>query len=277
MTSQNPIRRVNGTTNVLLMGIGGTGVVTSNQIIATAAVLDGFHIRALDQTGLSQKGGPVVSNLKISKQPVEMSNKVANATTDAYLVFDVLTATSPKNLIRANPNRTTAIVSTSKVPTGSMVRDTTVEFPQKDRLLDIINNQTMAGDNVYCDAIGLAEALFDNHMMANMIIVGSAYQSGVFPMSADAIERAIDLNGVQVEANQNAFRVGRLLVADQDWLASLDLERKGQIEIKPDISSEAQRLIDSVNAEGELKRLLKIRVPELIAYQNEAYAQTICE
>lgn len=268
-----PVRRVNGTTNVLLMGIGGTGVVTSNQIIATAAVLDGFHIRALDQTGLSQKGGPVVSNLKISEQPVEMSNKVANATTDAYLVFDVLTATSPKNLVRANPNRTTAVVSTSKVPTGSMVRDTTVEFPQKDRLLEIINNQTMAGDNVYCDAIGLAEALFDNHMMANMIIIGSAYQSGVFPMSADAIERAIELNGVQADANQNAFRVGRLLVADQDWLASLDLERRGQIEIKPEISSEAQRLIDSINAEGELKRLLEIRVPELIAYQNEAYAQ----
>ena len=85
-----PNRRVNGSTNVFLMGIGGTGVVTSNQIIGTAAVLDGFHIRALDQTGLSQKGGPVVSNLKISDQPVDMSNKVANGTADAFLVFDVL-------------------------------------------------------------------------------------------------------------------------------------------------------------------------------------------
>ena len=157
-----------------------------------------------------------------------------------------------------------------------MVRDTTVEFPEKDRLLEIINRQTTAGDNVYCDAIGLAEALFDNHMMANMMIVGAAYQSGLFPMSADSIERAIELNGVMVEANQNAFRVGRLLVADQDWLASLDLERKGQVEIKPAISPTAQHLIDSVGADGELKRLLEIRVPELIAYQNDSLCPTIC-
>lgn len=272
-----PNRLVNGNTNVFLMGIGGTGVVTSNQIIGTAAVLDGYHIRALDQTGLSQKGGPVVSNLKISDKPVDISNKVANGTADAFLVFDVLTATSPKNLIRANPNRSVAVVSTSKVPTGSMVRDTTVEFPEKDRLLEIINRQTMAGDNVYCDAIGLAEALFDNHMMANMIVIGAAYQSGIFPMSADSIEQAIELNGVKVEANQNAFRVGRLLVADPDWLASLDLDRKGQIEIRPTITPEAQQLIDSIGADGELQRLLEIRVPELIAYQNITYAQQYVE
>jgi indolepyruvate ferredoxin oxidoreductase len=267
------VRRVNGNTNIFLMGIGGTGVVTSNQIIGTAAVLDGFYISALDQTGLSQKGGPVASNLKISDTPIDMSSKVANGTTDAFLVFDVLTATSPKNLMRANPNRSVAIVSTSKVPTGAMVRDTTVQFPEKDHLLEIINRQTMAGDNVYFDAVGLAEALFDNHMMANMIVIGAAYQSGTLPMSADAIEQAIELNGVKVEVNQNAFRVGRLLVADPDWLASLDLERKGQIEIKPEISATAQQLIDSVGADGELKRLLDIRVPELIAYQNQAYAR----
>lgn len=268
-----PVRRVNDITNVFMMGIGGTGVVTSNQVVGTAAVLDGFHISALDQTGLSQKGGPVVSNLKISNSPVDMSNKIANGTTDAFLVFDVLTATSPKNLVRANPNRSVAIVSTSKIPTGAMVRDTTVEFPEKDHLLEIINRQTMAGDNVYFDAVGLAEALFDNHMMANMIVIGSAYQSGVLPMSAEAIEQAIELNGVKVAANQNAFRVGRMLVADPNWLSSRDLERKGQIEIKPEISSTAQQLIDSVGADGELKRLLEIRVPELIAYQNKAYAR----
>jgi len=268
-----PTRRMTDNTNVLLMGIGGTGVVTSNQIIATAAVIDGFHIRALDQTGLSQKGGPVVSNLKITRHPVEISNKVANATTDAFLVFDVLTATSPKNLVRANPNRSVAVVSTSKVPTGAMVRNTTVEFPEKDRLLEIINGQTMAGDNVYFDAIGLAESLFDNHMMANMIVIGATYQSGLFPMSAESLERAVQLNGVKVEQNINAFRVGRLAVADPAWLAELDVEKRSKIDIKPDLSPTAQRMIDSVNADGELKRLLEIRVPELIAYQNEAYAQ----
>lgn len=272
-----PIKRVNGNTNILLMGIGGTGVVTSNQVLGTAGALDGLHITALDQTGLSQKGGPVVSNLKISDKPVDMSNKVANGTADAYLVFDVLTATSAKNLVRANPNRTVAVVSTSKVPTGAMVRDTAVHFPEPDRLLNIINNQTLAGENVFFDAVGIAEALFDNHMMANMIVIGAAYQSGVLPMSDESIERAIELNGVSIEKNKNAFRVGRLIVADPEWLASMDLERKGEIEIKPEISPTAQNLINSVGAEGELKRLLEIRVPELIAYQNEAYARQYIE
>lgn len=272
-TIHEPIRRVGNSTNVFLMGIGGTGVVTSNQIIGTAAVLDGYHIRALDQTGLSQKGGPVVSNLKITSEPVDISNKVANGTSDAFLVFDVLTATSAKNLVRANPNRSVAIVSTSKVPTGAMVRDTTVAFPEKDRLLEIINGQTCAGENVYFDAIGLAESLFDNHMMANMIVVGAAYQSGLFPMSALSIEHAIELNGVKVEMNRHAFRVGRLAVADPDWLAELDIENQGKINIKVELSPIAQELVNRVGANGELKRLLEIRVTELIAYQNVAYAE----
>ena len=121
--------------------------------------------------------------------------------------------------------------------------------------------------------LGLPKSLFDNHMMANMIVIGAAYQSGVLPMSAEAIEQAIELNGVKIELNQNAFRVGRLIVADPDWLSTLDLDRKGQIEIIPGISPTAQKLIDSVGAEGELKRLLEIRVPELIAYQNADYAR----
>ena len=268
-----PQRLVNGNANILLMGIGGTGVVTSNQILGTAAALDGFYVRSLDQTGLSQKGGPVVSNLKITDEPVDIAPKIGNGATDAFLVFDVLTATESKNLVRAHPQRSVAIVSTSRVPTGAMVRDTMIAFPQPDQVLEIINRQTRAGDNVFFDAIGLAEALFDNHMMANMIVIGAAYQTGLLPMSAATVERAIELNGVKVSENQNAFRAGRLAVADKDWLASLDLGRQGAIETTPSVSPAAQRIIDTVQASGELKRLLEIRVPELIAYQNEAYAR----
>ena len=125
-----PERSSNGTSNILLMGIGGTGVVTANQVLGTAAALDGLHVRSLDQTGLSQKGGPVVSNLKITAEPIDIACKVGNSAADAFLVFDVLTATDSKNLVRAHPQRSVAIVSTSKVPTGAMVRDTTVEYPE---------------------------------------------------------------------------------------------------------------------------------------------------
>ena len=272
-----PARQVNGTANILFMGIGGTGVVTSNQILGTAAALDGFHVRSLDQTGLSQKGGPVVSNLKITAEPVDIAPKIGASATDAFLVFDVLTATESKNLIRAHPQRSIAIVSTSKVPTGAMVRDTTVEYPEGDRLLELINRETRAGDNVFFDAIGLAEALFGDHMMANMIVIGAAFQAGTLPMSADAIERAIELNGVKVQDNQHAFRAGRLAVAQPDWLASQDSKRASAVEMPVETSAAAQAMIDSLPAAGELKRLVEIRVPELIAYQNEDYARRYVE
>ncbi len=274
-----PLRQVNGTSNILMMGIGGTGVVTANQVLGTAAALDGYHVRSLDQTGLSQKGGPVVSNLKITDAPIEFAPKVGAGATDAFLVFDVLTATAGVNLVRAHPQRSVAIVSTSKVPTGAMVRDTTVEYPEADHLLEIINRATRAGDNVFFDALGLAETLFGDHMMANFIVIGAAYQAGTLPMSAEAIERAIELNGVKIEDNQHAFRAGRLAVSDRDWLAGLEVKRAG--EASPVSSGErsaaAQALIDTLPAAGELKRLVEIRVPELIAYQNEAYARRYIE
>ena len=272
-----PERRVNGTANILFMGIGGTGVVTSNQVLGTAAALDGLHVRSLDQTGLSQKGGPVVSNLKITSEAIDIAPKIGAAAADAFLVFDVLTATAAKNMIRAHPQRSIAIVSTSKVPTGAMVRDTTVEYPEGDHLLELINRGTRAGDNVFFDAIGLAEALFDDHMMANMIVIGAAFQAGTLPMSANAIERAIELNGVKVEDNQHAFRAGRLAVADSAWLENLEIKRAGAVEVEAEPSPAARRLIYEVGASGELKRLLEIRVPELIAFQNEAYAKRYVE
>ena len=272
-----PQRRVNGTANILLMGIGGTGVVTSNQVLGTAAALDGLHVRSLDQTGLSQKGGPVVSNLKITAEPIDLAPKIGAAAADALLVFDVLTATESKNLLRAHPQRSIAIVSTSKVPTGAMVRDTTVEYPQADYVLELLNRATRAGENVFFDALGLAEALFGDHMMANFIVIGAAFQAGALPMSAAAIERAIALNGVKVEDNQHAFRAGRLAVAEPSWLESLELKRAGAVAVTPQPSSAARSLIDSLPATGELKRLLEIRVPELIAYQNEAYARRYVE
>ncbi|MCY4019586.1 MAG: indolepyruvate ferredoxin oxidoreductase family protein [Chloroflexi bacterium] len=276
-TIAEPEARLNGAANILLMGIGGTGVVTANQVLGTAAALDGLHVRSLDQTGLSQKGGPVVSNLKVTAEPVDIAAKIGNGAADAFLVFDALTATEGKNLLRAHPQRSIAIVSTSQVPTGAMVRDTTVEYPEADHVLELINRQTRAGDNIFFDAIGMAEALFDNHMMANMIVIGAAYQAGLLPMSAVAIESAIELNGVKVSENQQAFRAGRLAVADPAWLAELDLGRKGAVTERVALSPAAKALVDAVGARGELKRLLEVRVPELIAYQNESYAARYVE
>jgi indolepyruvate ferredoxin oxidoreductase len=268
-----PARRVPRDANVFMMGIGGTGVVTVNQILGTAALLDGKQIRGLDQTGLSQKGGPVVSHLKIFDVAPEVSNKVAAGEVDCYLGFDILVATSPQNLDHARPDKTLAVVSTSQVPTGAMVTHTDVEFPESNGLITAINRFTRKDENVFLDAIGLAEMLFDDHMAANMIVLGAAYQAGAIPVSAPAIEEAIVLNGVSVQMNTQAFRAGRLLVADPAWVGTLKRRRVGAVEAARALTAEARRLVDSVGAAGELLRLLEIRVPELCAYQSAAYAR----
>ncbi|PYO14778.1 MAG: hypothetical protein DMD75_03875 [Candidatus Rokuibacteriota bacterium] len=272
-TLPEPERKGPREANVFMMGIGGTGVVTVNQILGTAALLDGKHVRGLDQTGLSQKGGPVVSHLKILDRATQVSSKVAAGSADCYLGFDILVATSPQNLDHARPDRTIAVISTSQVPTGAMVTSTAVEFPEANGLITSINRVTRKDENVYLDALGLAETLFDDHMAANMIVLGAAWQAGALPVSAAAIEEAIVLNGVSVQMNSQAFRVGRLLVADPAWARTVVRRRLGAVEAAPELSAQARNLVDSVGAAGELKRLLEIRVPELIAYKSAGYAR----
>src|SRR5205809_1101152 len=272
-----PPLRVPRDSNVFMMGIGGTGVVTVNQVLGTAALLDGKHVRGLDQTGLSQKGGPVVSHLKIFEQAPEVSNKVAAGSADCYLGFDFLVATSPQNLDHASPDRTIAVVSTSKVPTGAMVTSTDVEFPDPGGLVASINRFTRKDENVYLDAQVLAETLFDDHMAANMLVLGAAYQAGAIAVSAEAIEEAIVLNGVSVQMNTHAFRAGRLFVGDPVWAKSLRRRRLGAVEVRPELGREARALVEQVGATGELRRLLETRVPELCAYASPAYAREYVE
>jgi len=268
-----PELKVSRDAAIYMMGIGGTGVVTVNQVLATAALLDGKHVRGLDQTGLSQKGGPVVSHLKITERPEAASNKVAAGESDCYLGFDVLVATSPVNLDHARPDKTIAVVSTSRVPTGAMVTHTDVHFPEAAGLQTAIDRFTRKDENVYLDALGMAETLFDDHMAANMIVLGAAYQAGAIPVASAAIEEAIVLNGVSVAMNTHAFRAGRLLVADPAWVKTIKRQRVGAVQTPGVLSARARSIVDTVQAEGELRRLLEIRVPELIDYQNEAYAR----
>jgi indolepyruvate ferredoxin oxidoreductase len=257
-----------------MMGIGGTGVVTMNQILGTAALLDGRHVRGLDQTGLSQKGGPVVSDLKIASAPIERANKISTGAADLYLGFDLLVATDPGNLDKAESGRTIAVVSTSQIPTGQMVVDTAVHFPELSNMLMSIDRVTRKDPNVYLDAQAMAEGLFDDHMATNPIMLGAAYQAGALPIAAAAIERAIRINGVQVEMNLLAFRWGRMAVVDRARVEAAVKQATGRAAEQPRaLSAEARALVDTVGASGELQRLLEIRVPELIAYQSAAYAR----
>jgi indolepyruvate ferredoxin oxidoreductase len=256
-----------------MMGIGGTGVVTVNQILGTAALLDGKHVRGLDQTGLSQKGGPVVSDLRISERPIELANKVSAGGADLYLGFDLLVASDPANLDKADPGRTIAVVSTSRIPTGQMVMDPAVHFPELANLVMSIDRVTRKDPNVYLDAMAMAEALFDDHMATNPIMMGVAYQAGALPISGESIERAIRLNGVAVEMNLLAFRWGRTVVVDSKYVEAAVKRAAGRVTEAAALSPEDRRLVDSAGASGELLRLLEVRVPELRQYQDADYAR----
>jgi indolepyruvate ferredoxin oxidoreductase len=125
-----------------ITGIGGTGVVTVAQVLGTAAMLDGFHVRGLDQIGLSQKAGPVVSDLRLSRRAPTATNRLGEAQADCLLAFDQLVAASEKGLLTADPARTTVVGSTTSTPTGSMITHPDVELPSASALADRIASST---------------------------------------------------------------------------------------------------------------------------------------
>ena len=173
---------VDGCFSTYLTGVGGTGVVTMSQVLATAALLDGYEVSGLDQTGLSQKGGPVVSHVKMTSAPIVVSNTIGAGGADVYLGFDLLVAADPRHLASVRPG-TQVVVSTSKVPTGAMVRDTSVGFPAVDGLLRAIADRS-GGIDADVDVHAIAEGLFADHMMANPFLIGVAYQRGALPRAA---------------------------------------------------------------------------------------------
>jgi len=257
-----------------LSGIGGTGVITVNQILGTAAAMEGHFVRALDQFGGSQKAGGVTSHLKVSSKPVDLGGEIAEGSADTLLIFDVLVATERANLAKASSHKTRAVVSTDRVATGRMIVDPTLDFPAITTFARAIDANTVANQNVYVDAQGLAERLLDNHLATNLLLTGVAFQRGLIPISHERLEEAIRLNGVAVEMNIAAFRWGRLLVARPDLLDAATAPTPGEVqEIE-----EAEPATGWWNAEidawadGELARLLGVRAGELTEYQNAGYA-----
>lgn len=262
-----------------ITGIGGSGVVTLSQVLSMAATMAGRHVRALDQTGLAQKGGAVVSDVKIADGPHEQASKAAAGECDLYLGCDLLVAADARYLAAADPARTVAVVSTAEVPTGKMVIDTGTSFPDTAQILRRIREATRAQDAVFLNARELAEVLLGDGQFANVLLTGAAYQTGALPVPADAIEEAIRLNGVKVEANLQAFRRGRQAVARPADLAATVADLRGTPGAGPAMTDEARALAGIVQAEpgSELARLAGIRVADLVAYQDAAYARTYAE
>ena len=259
---------------IVATGIGGTGVVMLNQVLATAAFLDGLRVTGLDQTGLSQKAGPVVSHLRLwpADGPApEASSAVGEESADLLLALDLLVAADPKHLVRATPARTVTVASTSLVPTAAMVRGS--ESPADlGALLGAVRGRTRPGGLIEVDTLGLATTLFGDGVTANLIALGAAYQAGAVPLRASSIARAIELNGVAVERNKTAFLAGRLAVHDPGSLPSP--RRTGELrrDPEPELAAAASRLAGERGLDGPAAALPVRRAAELIAYQNLGYA-----
>ena len=231
-----------------ITGVGGTGVVTIAQILGTAFAADGRQVRSLDQTGLAQKGGAVVSDLCVSSGPAARSAKLGYGECDLYLGCDSLVATDGTQLRAASKDRTVAVVSTTEVPTGQMIADVGEHFPAVGRVTAAIEAQVRSAR--FLDAAAVATDRFGDEQYANMILVGAAYQAGALPVSAEALEHAIRLNGVAVDANIRAFRAGRSVTEQA-----------------------ASTTQDASPAERDLADVLALRVSELTAFQDRACAE----
>ncbi len=199
--------------SVRIVGIGGTGVVTVSQVIGTAAMFDGYEVRGLDQIGLSQKAGPVVSDLRLGRDGEAASNRLGTAQADVLLAFDQLGAASPVGLSTADPQRTVVVGSLSQTPTGAMIAHPERTMPDPAELEAAIAAATRADCRHWADAQGVTEALFGNAVAANVFVVGMAVQAGALPLAPQSVEQAIELNGVAVQSNIEAFRWGRAMVA----------------------------------------------------------------
>ncbi len=261
VTLPDPRLRVPEEALIRMPGVGGTGVVTAAAILRTAAHLDGRFAAALDQTGLAQKGGPVISDLRISPTPIEGQVRASRSGVDVLIGFDLLGTVAPPTLEVLDARRTIAILNTDVAPTASMVLDPGVLGPEPARLVSRVRRLTRGDEALALDAEVLAEELFGSHLQANMLLIGAAYQHGCLPLRGDAIERAIELNGAAVEANLAAFRWGRVAVA------------------RPDLMPRASTSVTMVGSgvrqdpEATLVELMERYQAELTSYQDGRYAK----
>ncbi len=251
-----------------ITGVGGTGVVTIAQILGTAAMLNGFEVRGLDQIGLSQKAGPVVSDLRLSRTHPGFTNRLGSEQANLILAFDQLVAASDRGLLTADPKRTVVVGSSSSTPTGSMITHPEIGLPSLDQLDETIGSVT-TDKRFWADAQRITAAAFGDSVSANIYVVGMAVQAGALPIDASALEEAIALNGVAIERNKAAFRLGRLSIVDPTAVdALLPDSRHPDAQLPARLTQRVEAMGLDRNAQQALVRL----AADLIDYQDDDYA-----
>ncbi len=251
---------------IRMPGIGGTGVVTVSQILQVAALLDGKQASGLDQTGLAQKGGAVVSDVRISPVASDGAVRAAGGEVDLLLGLDLLGAVTADTLRTLDPERTVAVVNLHRTPTAAEVTDPQAAGVEVSDVVARIEATTRADRALWLDAGTMAEQLFADHMPANMLMLGAAYQHGCLPMRGEAIEQAIELNGTGVATNLAAFRWGRAAVVDRLAVERAIAERAPAAPKAPALPPALAPALATHGLDGPLADLVSRRAADLAAY-----------
>jgi indolepyruvate ferredoxin oxidoreductase len=244
-------REVTTPFNLLVTGVGGTGVITVGALVTMAAHLEGKGASVLDFTGFAQKFGPVMSFIRLAADPGDINQvRIDRGAADALIGCDIVVSSSSKAMTAYRPAMR-AVINTAEMPTGDIVRNRDATLAGAIRLQSI--ERIIGPDNIRSfDANRISEALFGDSVFANVIMLGAAWQQGLVPVSTEALMRAIELNGVAVEQNKRAFMCGRLAVTDKDFTASL---------------------LGQTQTEETLDQIIDRRADFLKSYQDSRYAQ----
>ncbi|MGB2574480.1 MAG: 2-oxoacid:acceptor oxidoreductase family protein, partial [Henriciella sp.] len=238
--------------NVLLIGIGGTGITTVALILAMAAHIDGNAASSLDMTGLAQKGGPVLSHLRFARRPEQVrSGRIPPTEADCLIACDLVVAAGDDAIALSNPSRTRVCANRNVAPTSEFIHNRMARFDAGPLLQSLESEAASLAD---IEAEALAMHYFGDGVFTNMIMAGYAWQMGQVPVSLEALFAAIKLNGVRIDDNILAFNTGRMAAAMPDQLDTLSNPR-------------------SRTGKISLDELIADRIERLTAYQNEAYAQ----
>ncbi|MES2534393.1 MAG: indolepyruvate ferredoxin oxidoreductase family protein [Pseudomonadota bacterium] len=252
--------KTNGAFNILIAGIGGTGVVTIGQTLAVAAHIDGLVASNLDITGLAQKYGAVHSHVRIATRSADLhATRIAAGEADTLIGCDLIVSSSDETMSKLNPARSRGVICSDLIPTAEFTRN--ADWSVDVDALSARLGTALGGNGLFVEGLRIALGLMGDPIAANMMALGAAWQLGQIPLSLQAIECAIELNGVAVEASKKALLWGRLAAHD---LAAVE-RRAAQAGSK--VVSFAQR------SPKTLEQIIAQRVGYLIEYQNAAYAQ----
>jgi indolepyruvate ferredoxin oxidoreductase len=266
---------------VYFTGIGGTGVVTANRIIAAAAESAGFAVGGLDQTGLSQKAGAVVSHLHLAGSRADLgSAAVGTEGADLYLSGDILQAAAARHLAKIRPGRTVVVVDRDVTPTAAMLQSD-LAAPDTASLELAITERAGGGRVAFIDAKRIAESVFSDHLLANVILLGAAFQLGGLPVSLEDVEHAMRRQGRSAAANRAAFEWGRWAAHDPAAVAAAigagpAAPAPGSTDPSPRALAAAARLTAAAGPAGlppDLRALLVRRTAQVVDYQDARLAR----